>query len=56
MTPKGKAVRAGTGTAKGKAFDSPNYPAWIDPLQGWHNLAKPARMRQMKRNQGRGRR
>lgn len=44
---------AGTRTAKNTAVDSP-YPTIKDPLQGWHDLAKPSRERQQKQSWKRG--
>ena len=52
MTDKEKPHTAGTGTAS-KTNESGNHIT--DPLQGWFNLAKPARIRQQTKAGKRGR-
>ena len=49
MTDKKKPHTAGTGTASKTTFDSRNNTG-SDPLQGWHDLAKPSRERKQKRS------
>ena len=49
MTAKGKAGQVATRPASNTAFTERNSTA-PDPLQGWFDLAKPARNRQQKRS------
>lgn len=47
MVDKKKPHTAVTGTASKTTFDKRNHTG-VDPLLGWHELAKPSRNRQQK--------